>query len=90
MRKPEQLYEVELRSKALLSEGKKSFITYFKGGNKKTMVSNMRALYPQWTKEEDYPVVDITPISQLEYQKRIGSDMIKHKAHLVKERVDIA
>ncbi len=89
MRKQEQLYEVELKSKSLLREGKKGFITYFKGGNKKTIASNVRKLYPQWTKEEDKPIVNITPISYREYQSRLDSDIIKHKAHLMKAEAHI-
>ena len=89
MRKQEQLYEVELKSKALLKEGKKGFITYFKGGNKKTIASNVRVLYPQWTKAEDKPMVNITPISYREYQERTKTGDIKQKAHLLKAEAHI-
>lgn len=84
MRKQDQLYEVELKSMALIREGKKGFITYFKGGNKKTVASNMRKLYPQWTKPEDKPVVNITPISYREYEERTKTNTIQQKGHLLK------
>ena len=76
MRKQERLYEVELKSKALLREGKKGFITYFKGGNKKAIAKNVRVLYPQWTKPEDAPMVNITPISYKEYKRRVEGGVI--------------
>lgn len=89
MRKQEQLYEVELKSLALIKDGKKGFITYFKGGNKKTIASNMRFLYPQWTNPEDKPIVNITPITFREYEKRTKSDSIKQKAHLMKAEAHV-
>lgn len=83
MRKDNQLYEVEIKSQSLLAEGKKSFITYFRGGNKKTIASNVRYLYPQYTKEEDKATVYITPITEEEYQSRVNGGMIKQKQHLI-------
>jgi hypothetical protein len=56
----EQLYEVEIKSKALLRENQKGFITYFRGGKPETIVSNCKILYPQFTKPEDSPTVNIT------------------------------
>jgi energy-converting hydrogenase Eha subunit F len=83
MRKVDQLYEVEIKSKTILKEGKKSFITYFRGGNKKTIASNVRFLYPQYTKEEDMASVFITPITEEEYQQRVDGGIIKQKKHLI-------
>lgn len=82
-RKKNQMYEVELKSKSILKEGKKSLITYFQGGNKKTIAMNVRHLYPQYTKEEDKPTVFITPISYKEYQERTNSGKINQKGHMV-------
>lgn len=86
MRKKNQLYEVEIKSLALIREGKKSFITYFRGGNKKTIVSNAMVLYPQFTKAEDKPVVNITPISYSEYQKRVDTNVVRQKQHVIYKR----
>lgn len=83
MRKKHQLYEVELKSKAILKEGKKSLITYFSGGNKKTIASNVRKLYPQYTKKEDKAEVLITPISDEEYEARRTGKPINQKGHMV-------
>ena len=33
-----RLYEVEIKSGALIDIGKKGFVTYFEGGQKKTIV----------------------------------------------------
>ena len=82
----DRLYEVEIRSKALLREGKKSLITYFRGGPKKVIASNCKKLYPQYTKPEDLPVVNITPITYKDYLKRSETNEIRQKAHLVDER----
>lgn len=79
-----RLYEVEIKSQALLREGKKGFITYFEGGQKKTIVKNVMALYPQYTQPEDKPVVDITPITRGEYKKRLNGEQILQKRHLIK------
>lgn len=83
MRK-KKLYEVEIKSEAILREGKKSFITYFEGGQKRTIVKNVMALYPQFTDPKDNPVVDITPITRTEYKKRLGGEQIHQKRHLIK------
>lgn len=79
----QKLYEVEIKSEALLREGKKGFITYFKGGRKRTIVSNVRALYPQYTDPKDKPVVNITPITYKEYQARVDGKVIEQKQHLI-------
>lgn len=78
-----KLYEVEIKSLALLREGKKSLITYFRGGPTELIASNVRYLYPQYTKEEDQPVVDITPISKKEFRRRKRGKQIKQKRQLV-------
>jgi hypothetical protein len=84
VRHKNQMYEVEIKSNALLKEGKKSLITYFRGGNKKTIVNNTRVLYPQYTDPNDKPIVSITPITFREYEERVGGNMIHQKKHLVK------
>jgi hypothetical protein len=88
-RKKQQLFEVEIKSKALLTEGKKGLITYFQGGQKRHIVKNVMALYPQYTKPEDSPVVNITPISNDEYQKRLAGKDIQQNQQLVSEKGDI-
>lgn len=86
-----QLYEVEIKSKALLRDGKRGFVTYFRGGPKAAIAKNVRKMYPNFMKEEDDPVVNITPIVDEEYDKRKGKDyieqnqeMISGKAHIMK------
>jgi|694.fasta_scaffold110241_2 hypothetical protein len=79
-----KMYEVELKSKALLREGKKSLITYFQGGPKKLIVSNLKYLYPQYTNPEDKPQVDITPITFREFEERKNGTQVNQKRHLVK------
>jgi hypothetical protein len=84
-----QLYEVEIKSKALLREGKNGLITYFRGGQKKTIASNVRKIYPQYTDPVDAPVVNITPISFRDYEQRKNGGEIRQKQHLINQRVDI-
>jgi len=84
MRRKDQMYECEIKSKALSDEGKGSLVTYFRGGNKKTIISNIKVLYPQYTKKEDNPIVNITPITYKEYEKRLNGDIINHRARLVR------
>jgi len=84
MRKKEQLYEVEIKSQSLLREGKKGLITYFQGGNHQTVANHIRLLYPQYTKTEDKPMFNITPITKEEYRLRSDSGVVKQKAHLMK------
>lgn len=86
MRRKNQLYEVEIKSKALLDEGKKGFICYFKGGNKKTIIMNVQKLYPQYTKPEDSPVVNITPIRYNIYEARKNGGQIKQKQQIFERR----
>lgn len=90
MSKKNQLYEVEIKSQALLREGKKSFVTYFKGGDYETIVSNCRILYPQYTNPEDKPNVDITPISLGEYRTRAKTNLIKKKGLMLEGKGDIS
>jgi hypothetical protein len=79
MRRKDQLYEVEIKSQALLREGKNGFVCYFRGGNRKTIVMNVQKLYPQYTHPDDKPVVNITAIKYREYEKRIDQDYIEQK-----------
>jgi hypothetical protein len=81
--KTQNLYEVEVKSQALLKEGKKSFITYFQGGRAKRVISNLKILYPQYTKPEDKPLVNITVITKEEYEARKSGKQIQHKAHMM-------
>jgi hypothetical protein len=85
MRNKNQLYEVEIKSQALLKEGNRGFICYFQGGNKKTIVMNIKKLYPQYTNPEDNPVVNITNISYREYEARLNGEPIKHKQKLLEK-----
>jgi hypothetical protein len=83
MKREKPMYEVEIKSQALLKDGKKSLITYFKGGPKKAIVKNVQMLYPQYTNPVDQPIVNISPISINEYHERLGGKQIVHKQHLV-------
>lgn len=78
-----QLYEVEIKSKALLRQKQRGLITYFRGGPTEAIAKNVRAMYPQYMKEEDDPVVNITPISDKEYNERKKTNVIKQKQQLV-------
>lgn len=89
MNNKNKIYEVQIKSKALIQEGKKSLITYFKGGTHEQIVANARALYPQYTKIEDKPNIDITPISLREYKKRLSGDIVVHKGLLIKGEAHI-
>lgn len=83
MRRKNQLYEVEIKSKAISDEGMGSLVTYYQGGNKKTILMNIKKEYPQYTKREDKPVVNITPITYRQYEERKKSNLILHKRKLV-------
>lgn len=74
---------------ALIREGKKGFITYFRGGKKKTIVSNVMKLYPQFTNPEDKPVVNITPITEKEYLDRVMTNEIHQKQKTVRTKADV-
>ena len=82
----ERLYEVEIKSKALLREGKNGLITYFEGGRKKTIVRNVQRLYPQYTDPADSPIVNITPITREEYERRFDGGQLTQKQHLIKAK----
>jgi len=86
MKKTKTLYEVEIKSRALIREGKKSFITYFQGGRAKRIISNLKILYPQYMNVDDKPFVNITIISQEEYEQRKNGKQIEQKAQLVQEK----
>ena len=87
--KTPNLYEVEIKSRALLKEGKKSFITYFQGGRAKRVISNLRLLYPQYMNPEDKPLVNITVITAEEYEARKSGKQIRHKAHMMEAEGNI-
>jgi hypothetical protein len=87
--KTQNLYEVEVKSQALLKEGKKSFITYFQGGRAKRVISNLKILYPQYTKPEDKPLINITVITMEEYEARKSGKQIRHKAHMMEAEGNI-
>jgi len=88
-RRNKKLYEVEIKSMALINEGKKSLITYFQGGTKKRIVSNVQKIFPQYTKMEDKPVVNITRITMEEYEQRKNGGQIKQKVEMVQTKGDI-
>lgn len=78
--KMKKLYEVEIKSMAIIREGKnKSFITYFRGGTHEQIISNLKILYPQFMKPEDQPVVNITRIKEKEYRRRKKENIIRQK-----------
>lgn len=83
MRNKNKIYEVEIKSQALLKEGKKGFITYFRGGTHRQIISNLKILYPQYMNPDDKPTVNITPISFAEYDARSKENLIRQKQHLV-------
>lgn len=85
----EQLYEVEIKSKALLRENQRGFITYFRGGDPETIVSNCKILYPQFTQPEDQPKVNITPISEKEYTERLFGKQITQKQEAVATQANV-
>lgn len=84
-----QLYEVEIKSQSLLKEGQRGFITYFRSDDTKLIASNVRYLYPQYTDPKDSPVVNITPISEHEYSKRVLTGKIIQKQELLETKADI-
>jgi hypothetical protein len=85
----EQLYEVEIKSKSILRENQRGFITYFRGGEHETIVSNCKILYPQFTKPEDDPIVNITPITESEYTQRLFGKMIIQKQEMLQTHADV-
>jgi len=87
--KNKKLFEVEIKSMALINEGKKSLITYFQGGTKKRIVSNVQKIFPQYTKIEDKPVVNITRITMEEYEQRKNGGAIKQNLEMIQTKGDI-
>ena len=85
----EKLYEVEIKSKALLRENQRGFITYFRGGKPETIVSNCKILYPQFTQPQDEPVVNITEITELEYTERLFGKVIEQKQEVVQTEANV-
>lgn len=73
------LYEVEIKSMAIIADGQRSLITYFRGGTHEEIIKNVKELYPQFMKVEDKPVVNITRITQKEYNRRKKQDMVFQK-----------
>ena len=90
MEKENQLYEVEIKSQALLREDKKSFVTYFRGGEPKDVLMNARKLYPQYTNPEDKPVVHVNEITQEEYNKRFHDNVVYQRGVVLEGKVDIS
>jgi len=84
-----KLYEVEIKSMAIIREGQKSLITYFQGGPVKRIISNVQRLYPQYTRPEDQPNVSVTAITYREFEQRLAGKMITQKAHLIQGETNI-
>jgi len=84
-----QLYEVEIKSQSLLKEEKKGFIIYFRGGTHQQIGKNVMKLYPSYTKPEDKPMINITPISEEEYTNRVMTGVIKQQGQLIEGRAHI-
>jgi hypothetical protein len=87
--KKTQLLKVEIKSKALFKINQKGFITYFKGGNDELIIRDLRQLYPQYMKSEDKPVVNITPITDEQYEKDLETNRVNEKQQLVTSRENI-
>jgi hypothetical protein len=83
------IYEVEIKSMAIIREGQKSLITYFKGGPVKRIISNLQILYPQYTHPEDKPNIRVTKITYSEFQERLNGKVIEQKAHLIEGETNI-
>lgn len=83
------LYEVEIKSMAIIREGQKSLITYFKGGPVKRIISNIQKLYPQYTNPDDKPHVSVTKITYREFEERLNGNVIRQKAHLIQGETNI-
>lgn len=89
MRSKEQLYEVEIKSPKILQSGKKSLVVYYKGGNHKTIVSNVKIEYANYINDKDGGKIIITPISNEEYQARLNGKTINHKRHKAVLNLDL-
>lgn len=78
-----KMYEVEIKSQELLRRGQRSLVTYFEGGTHQEIISNVKVLYPEYTKVEDQPVVNVTPIKRSEYNKRKKQNTIFQKQQML-------
>lgn len=87
--KRNQLLRVEIKSEALVKEGKKGFITYFKGGSDKMIIHDLKQLYPQFMADEFKPNVDITPITRKQYNMDVNTKRVNVKGQMVKGRANI-
>ena len=84
-----QLLRVEIKSESIFKEGKKGFITYFRGGTDELIIHDCKQLYPQFMKPEDHPVVNITPIKKTEYNFDRNTKRINEKQQLVNTRQNV-
>jgi len=87
--KRNQILKVEIKSKAIFKDGKKGFITYFKGGTDKLIIHDLKQLYPQFMNPDDNPVVNITPIKKTEYNYDRNTKRVNEKQHIVNTRASI-
>lgn len=85
----QKIYEVEIQSQNILKMGKKSFITYFQGGHKKRIVSNVKILYPQFFEDDSTAVVHITAITYKEYKARLEGKQITQTKQLIETNANI-
>ena len=84
-----QMHKVEIKSKALLREGQKGFITYFKGGTHEQIISDCRQLYPQYMMTWDDPVVNITAIDKKQYDMDRNTKRVNEKQKLIQGQANI-
>lgn len=84
-----QLLRVEIKSEAIFKEGKKGFVTYFRGGTDEMIIHDLKQLYPQFMNPDDHPVVNITPIKKKEYNFDRNTKRINEKQQLVNMRANV-
>jgi hypothetical protein len=84
-----QLLRVEIKSEAIFKEGKKGFVTYFRGGTDEMIIHDLKQLYPQFMNPDDHPVVNITPIKKKEYNFDRNTKRINEKQQLVNTRANV-
>ena len=84
-----QLLRVEIKSESIFKEGKKGFVTYFRGGSDEMIIHDLKQLYPQFMNPDDQPVVNITPIKKTEYNFDRNTKRINEKQQLVNTRANI-
>lgn len=84
-----QLLRVEIKSEAIFKEGKKGFVTYFRGGTDEMIIHDLKQLYPQFMNPDDHPVVNITPIKKKEYNFDRNTKRINEKQQLVNARANV-